>query len=105
MLFAGFCTNPVTGEEALYIASHAFAVAGMETEAGQLLISQLIEFATRDAYIYQHAWRPGDVLIWDERATLHRGRPWPFNEERTLVSLCVSAQECDGLDAIRANFA
>ena len=97
--------NPVTGEEALYIASHAFAVAGMEAEAGQLLIRQLIEFANQDEYIYQHTWQPGDVLIWDERATLHRGRPWPFNEERTLASLCVSARDCDGLDAIREDLA
>ncbi len=93
--------NPVTGDEALYIASHAFAVEGMEAEAGQSLIRQLIEFATQDEYIYSHCWQPGDVLIWDERATLHRGRPWPYHEERTLASLCVSASERDGLDSVR----
>ena len=93
--------NPVTGDEALYIASHAFAVEGMEAEAGQSLIRQLIEFATQDEYIYSHCWQSGDVLIWDERATLHRGRPWPNCEERTLASLCVSASECDGLGLMR----
>lgn len=93
--------NPVTGDEALYIASHAFAVDGMEEEAGQALIRQLIEFATQDDYVYSHSWRSGDVLIWDERATLHRGRPWPYGEERTLASLCVTAAESDGLGAVR----
>jgi alpha-ketoglutarate-dependent 2,4-dichlorophenoxyacetate dioxygenase len=43
----------------------------------------------------------GDVLIWDERAMLHRGRPWPYGEERTLASICVSAQDSDGLDQVR----
>jgi len=94
-------TNPVTGEEALYIASHAFRVEGMDAAAGAALIDELIEFCTRPAYVYSHRWRPGDVLIWDERATLHRGRPWPYDQPRTLSSLCVSAGAGDGVTAIR----
>jgi alpha-ketoglutarate-dependent 2,4-dichlorophenoxyacetate dioxygenase len=43
----------------------------------------------------------GDVLIWDERATLHRGRPWPYEEERTLASICISTRDLDGLDRMR----
>jgi alpha-ketoglutarate-dependent 2,4-dichlorophenoxyacetate dioxygenase len=93
--------NPVTGETALYIASHAFAVDGMDEEDGEKLIRQLLEFATQPDYVYCHNWAIGDVLIWDERATLHRGRPWPYNDERTLTSLCVTAAETDGLDAMR----
>jgi alpha-ketoglutarate-dependent 2,4-dichlorophenoxyacetate dioxygenase len=41
------------------------------------------------------------VLIWDERATLHRGRPWPYGEERTLASICISVRDVDGLEAMR----
>jgi alpha-ketoglutarate-dependent 2,4-dichlorophenoxyacetate dioxygenase len=93
--------NPVNGEEALYIASHAFAVVGLLEGEGQALIDALIDFATRPGTIYSHAWRPGDVLIWDERAILHRGRPWPYKEERTLASICVSARDVDGLDRVR----
>ena len=93
--------NPVTGEEALYIASHAFAVDGLPAEEGQALIDGLTAFATQDVYVYSHAWRPGDVLLWDERATLHRGRPWPYAEERTFASICVSAGERDGLELVR----
>jgi alpha-ketoglutarate-dependent 2,4-dichlorophenoxyacetate dioxygenase len=93
--------NPVNGEEALYIASHAFAVVGMPEAEGAALIDEAIDFATRPGTVYTHAWRPGDVLIWDERAILHRGRPWPLAEERTLASICVSARDVDGLDRMR----
>lgn len=48
-----------------------------------------------------HTWRVGDVLIWDERATLHRGRPWPYAEPRTLASICISALDVDGLAGVR----
>jgi len=93
--------NPVNGEDALYIASHAFAVDGLPKVEGQALIDALMAFATRPGAIYTHRWRVGDVLIWDERATLHRGRPWPYAEPRTLASICVSAREVDGLDRVR----
>jgi len=93
--------NPVNGEDALYIASHAFAVEGLPEDEGLALIDELISFATRPGTVYTHSWRPGDVLIWDERAMLHRGRPWPYEEERTLASICVSARHVDGLDLVR----
>ena len=93
--------NPVNGEDALYLASHAFAVEGMAEAVGQSFIDELIAFATRAERVYTHAWRPGDVLIWDERATLHRGRPWPYGEERTLASICISARAVDGFDQMR----
>jgi len=93
--------NPVTGEDGLYIASHAFAVDGLPEAEGQALIDELIAFTTRPGTVYSHGWRPGDVLIWDERAMLHRGRPWPYEEERTLASICITARDVDGLDRVR----
>ncbi len=93
--------NPITGEEALYIASHVCAVEGMPPEAGLALVDELVAHCTRPEMIYTHVWQPGDVLIWDERATLHRGRPWPYNEERTLASICVSVRDVDGLGDVR----
>lgn len=94
--------NPVTGDEALFVASHAFAVEGMDESQGSALIRELINFATRDEYVYTHRWQPGDVLVWDERALLHRGRPWPYDEERTLESYVISATESDGIHSVRA---
>lgn len=95
--------NPATGEEALYIASHAYAVSDMEAEAGTALLRDLIEAMTPPEAIYAHRWRVGDVLIWDERATLHRGRPWNYAEPRKLASVCVTARAVDGLEQVRLN--
>lgn len=93
--------NPVNGEEALYLASHAFGIVGMEEAEAQALIDELTVFATQDRYVYSHVWQVGDVIVWDERATMHRGRPWPYEEERKLASICISLQACDGLEAMR----
>lgn len=65
------------------------------------LVSALINFATQRRYVYTHYWQKGDVLIWDERATMHRGRPWPYHEVRTLSSICITAREIDGLESVR----
>lgn len=93
--------NPANGEEALYIASHVFAVEGLGEAEGQALVNDLIARMTEPGSVYSHEWQLGDVLIWDERATLHRGRPWPYGEERTLSSFVASATAADGLDRVR----
>lgn len=95
-------TNPHNGREALYIASHSCGIEGLPDEEGLALIDALIEFCTQSERVYTHHWRLGDVLVWDERATLHRGRPWPYEQERTLASICITAQEADGLDGVRS---
>ena len=92
--------NPVSGEKALYIAEHIYGARGMADGDAHQLAADLIAFSTRPEYIYTHSWQPGDVLIWDERATMHRGRPWSYDEERTLYSTCVSARDVDGLAAV-----
>ena len=93
--------NPVNGHEAVYIASHAFAASGIAPDEGQRFIDTLIESMTESDRIYTHHWRPGDVLVWDERATLHRGTPWAYDQARTLVSCCISAGDVDGLATAR----
>lgn len=93
--------NPLTGEEALYIASHAFAIEGRGYEESQVLIDEAIEFCTRSENVYSHQWQLGDVLIWDERAMLHRGQPWDYSEPRTLRSICCSVTNNDGLANVR----
>jgi alpha-ketoglutarate-dependent 2,4-dichlorophenoxyacetate dioxygenase len=93
--------NPLTGEDALYIASHSFAIEGLGLGKGQELIDQAIEFCTRPQNVYSHEWQVDDVLIWDERAVLHRGQPWPYEEPRTLRSICCSATRSDGLEQVR----
>lgn len=94
-------TNPVTGREAVYVASHACGIEGMDAAEGTAVIDAAIAHCTQEEFVYSHRWEIGDVLIWDERATLHRGRPWPYDRPRALSSICVSATEADGLAAMR----
>jgi alpha-ketoglutarate-dependent 2,4-dichlorophenoxyacetate dioxygenase len=93
--------NPANGRTALYIASHAYAIEGMEPAVGQRLLAELMDAATAPGLSYVHSWRNGDVVMWDNRATLHRGRPWPANEPRHMVRTTISATEVDGLGSVR----
>lgn len=93
--------NPVTGEPSLFIASHAFAIEGLGLEEGQQIIDAAIDHCTRPEAVYSHNWQVGDVLLWDERAVLHRGRPWNYDEPRRLQSICCSVTAADGLGAVR----
>mgnify|MGYP000172385902 CR=1 FL=1 len=94
-------TNPVNGRDALYIASHAYKVDGYDEAESVALLDELMEFCTQPQFTYSHNWEVGDVLIWDQRATLHRGRPWPYEQPRTLSSMCVSVSETDGINEMR----
>jgi alpha-ketoglutarate-dependent 2,4-dichlorophenoxyacetate dioxygenase len=57
--------------------------------------------ATRPGTTYEHNWTKGDVVMWDNRATMHRGRPWPGDQPRLMVRTTVSASAADGLEAMR----
>ena len=93
--------NPVNGRGAVYIASHAYAIEGMEPEAGEKLIEELTAAATAPGTSYVHTWKSGDVVMWDNRATMHRGRPWPAHEARYMVRTTISATAADGLESMR----
>jgi len=93
--------NSVNGRGALYIASHAYAVEGMEPAEGRKFIEHLTAIATAPGMTYEHEWRPGDVVMWDNRATMHRGRPWPGSEPRYMVRTTISARAVDGLESMR----
>jgi alpha-ketoglutarate-dependent 2,4-dichlorophenoxyacetate dioxygenase len=95
-------SNPVNGRGAIYLASHAYAVEGLEAAAGKQLIDELMEAATAPGTSYLHQWRAGDVVMWDNRATMHRGRPWPAHEPRLMVRTTISATAADGVDAMRS---
>ena len=83
------------------IASHAYAVEGMEPTAGEKLIDELTAAATAPGMQLRAHWKNGDVVMWDNRATMHRGRPWPANEPRYMVRTTISATAADGLEAMR----
>jgi alpha-ketoglutarate-dependent 2,4-dichlorophenoxyacetate dioxygenase len=96
--------NPVNGRKALYLASHAYAVEGMQPVVGKKLIDDLTAAATAPRLSYVHQWKSGDVVMWDNRATMHRGRPWPAHEARYMVRTTISATEADGLASVRPSF-
>jgi alpha-ketoglutarate-dependent 2,4-dichlorophenoxyacetate dioxygenase len=89
--------NPANGRDSLYIASHTYAIDGMSAEAARALLDELIAFATAPGQTYLHQWQPGDVIMWDNRAILHRGRPWPDNQPRHMVRTTITATDADGL--------
>lgn len=75
-------TNPVTGRRALYLASHASRIVDWPLAEGRLLLQDLIEHATQPKYVYRHHWRNGDLVIWDNLATMHRARPFADTQHR-----------------------
>ena len=93
--------NPANGRSALYLASHAYAIEGMEPTAGKKLLDELMAAATGPGTSYVHSWRSGDIVMWDNRATMHRGRPWPAHEARLMVRTTISATAVDGLETMR----
>ncbi len=76
--------HPGSKRKTLYLAAHASHIVGMPVPEGRLLLHDLIEFATERRFVYRHVWRPGDLVIWDNRCTMHRGRPFDERETRDL---------------------
>jgi alpha-ketoglutarate-dependent 2,4-dichlorophenoxyacetate dioxygenase len=77
-------THPGSGRKTLYIAAHACAIVGWPVPDGRLLLRELIEHATARDFVYRHEWRAGDLVIWDNRCTMHRGRAFDEREVRDL---------------------
>ena len=92
--------NPANDRRALYVASHAYAIDGMDDRDARQLLAQLLDEATRPEFVYSHKWRQGDAVMWDNRAMLHRGRPWDYSRERSMVRTTISATEADGLGEV-----
>jgi alpha-ketoglutarate-dependent taurine dioxygenase len=65
-------THPETGRKGLYIGNHATHIAGMAPAEGTALLAKLLAHATRPEFVYAHRWRPGDLVMWDNRCLLHR---------------------------------
>ena len=69
-------TIPRSHRRSLYVASHASRIIDWPVPEGRLLLRDLIEHATQGEFVYRHSWRVGDLVIWDNRATMHRARPF-----------------------------
>jgi alpha-ketoglutarate-dependent 2,4-dichlorophenoxyacetate dioxygenase len=76
--------HPGSRRKTLYLAAHASEIVGWPLPDGRLLLRDLIEHATRPEFVYRHAWREGDLVIWDNRCTMHRGRAFDERDVRDL---------------------
>ena len=73
-----------SGRKTLYIAAHASHIIGMPVADGRLLLLDLMEHATQPQFTHSHRWRVGDLVIWDNRCTMHRARPFDTTKVRDL---------------------
>jgi alpha-ketoglutarate-dependent 2,4-dichlorophenoxyacetate dioxygenase len=91
-------TIPESGRKSLYLASHAGRIFGMPETDGRALIEELVAHATQRQFIYTHRWRVHDLVIWDNRCTMHRGADfddlrWKRDMQRATV--CDVANSCE----------
>lgn len=72
------------GRKSLFIGAHANRIVGWPVPEGRIFLMDLLEHATQRQFVYRHEWQVGDLVIWDNRATLHRGRPYDMTKRREL---------------------
>ena len=85
--------NPVNGRKAFYVGSHACEIEGLPTAEARALLRELRESCTRPELVYTHRWRVGDLVMWDNRCMLHRGRPWDESKYRRVMHRTTVAGE------------
>ncbi len=84
--------HPVTGRKSLFIGRHAYRIPGMEDGEAQALLDELLAYACRPPRTYAHAWKPGDVMMWDNRCILHRARAYDYGEIRVMRHVRVAGE-------------
>ena len=99
-----------TGRKALYIASHASHVTGAlengeegqtggwSLEKSRALLQELIDFATQPEFTYRHTWRPGDLIVWDNRCTMHRAHPFEEDDQRRILRRTTVSDEINSVE-------
>jgi alpha-ketoglutarate-dependent 2,4-dichlorophenoxyacetate dioxygenase len=95
-------TLPESGRKSLYVASHAGRILGMPDEEGRALIDGLIEHAVQPQFVYTHRWRANELVMWDNRCTMHRGTDyddlrWVRDMQRVTISDVANSCEQEGV--------
>ena len=83
-------THPGSGRKSIYLSSHAGRIRGMEEPEARMLLLDLNEFATQPQFVYTHTWKAGDLVMWDNRCTMHRAREYDETQVRDLHRTTVS---------------
>lgn len=94
--------HPGSGKRTLYLAAHASHVVGWPIEQGRSLIRELIDFATQPQFVYRHRWRVADLVLWDNRCTMHRGRPYDDSRYRRVMHNTKAADISNTVDQEKA---
>lgn len=76
--------HPSSGRKSLFIGAHTRGIAGQSVPEARILLSELLEHATQRQFVHVHEWTLGDLVMWDNRCTLHRGRRYDLDEPREL---------------------
>jgi alpha-ketoglutarate-dependent 2,4-dichlorophenoxyacetate dioxygenase len=76
--------HPNTGRYSLYLSSHAGSIEGWPTPEARAFLRDLNEHATQRRFVHEHVWRPWDLVMWDNRVTMHRARPFRSTEVRDM---------------------
>jgi alpha-ketoglutarate-dependent 2,4-dichlorophenoxyacetate dioxygenase len=93
--------HPGTGRKALYIASHASHVIGWPVDKGRRLIEDLLAFATQPQFVHRHRWREGDLVVWDNRCTMHRATPYDELGQRRVLHRTTVSDEINTVERVQ----
>ena len=85
--------NPKNGRKALYVGSHASHIRELPEDEGRVLLAELLQHATREDFTYRHTWQVGDLVMYDNRAALHRARPYAITEHARILHRTTVAGE------------
>ena len=88
-------TDPRTGRKSLFLSAHAGAIAGWTIPEARMLLRDLTEHATQPQFVYRHRWRSGDLVIWDNRTTMHRARRFDRNQIRDVRRTTLGGRDLD----------
>jgi len=83
-------THPGSGRKSLFLSSHAGRIRGMEEPEARVLLMDLMEHATQREFVYTHRWTLGDLVMWDNRCTMHRARQYDETQVRDMHRTTVS---------------
>ena len=90
--------HPATGRNALYLASHASHIVGRPVEEGRRLLRDIIAFATQPRFVHRHRWRQGDLVLWDNRCTMHRACGYDDLGERRIMHRTTVSDEVNSVE-------
>ena len=88
--------HPGSRRKVLFVGVHCTQIVGMTVPEGRMLLADLLEHATQREFVFRHSWRPGDLVMWDNRCTLHRGRRYDLAQRRDLRRTTTEERTANG---------